>query len=173
MPYISLKRDHFVIVPLKTANRWCALPYNNHPKGCPNPRCKFATSKKYLANEFFDFNTPMFIVWSSFNLERHALQMKKKHPNWTNRQCRNLLYWQKTVDNNVFKIIRKVIEEHKLKGYRMVGEGFGINVYATCRNAGLKLEHIRNPIRIVRKLSLLMKPKSNKVVKYYTKHLGG
>uniref|UniRef100_A0A6M3L0W3 Uncharacterized protein n=1 Tax=viral metagenome TaxID=1070528 RepID=A0A6M3L0W3_9ZZZZ len=172
MPAIILKKEHFVIVPLNVANEWCALPYHNHPKGCPNYlMCKHARSKKWLANEFFDLDRPMWIVWSSFDLEKHAKRMKKLHPNWSERQCRNLLYWQRGVDNKTFHLERRIKEKFNLKGYIAIGEGFGINVYATCRNAGLKLEHIRRPIKIVRKLSLLMKPKMIKERGFLPEHL--
>lgn len=155
MPII--KCDKLITVPLRVANRWCTLPYPNHPKGCPNhPRCRHSLRKRLTAEEVFDLDRPMYICYATFDLKGWAAEMKRRHPNWTERQCRNLRYWQKGVDGRVARLAHNFIKKEDLKGYYWLSEGFGVNVYATCRRAGLQLEQIRH-INIVRKLVILAK----------------
>jgi len=157
MPVIEFKK--LVTVPLWIANKWCVLPYHNHPKGCPNhPKCKFSKRKHVEAEYLFDLDAPKYIVYASFDLKAHAKMMKQKLPKWTDRQCRCLLYWQRQVDNRVSKLAYAFVEKSGLRGYHMLAEGYGVNVYATAWLAGLKLERIRH-INTVRKLVLLLKIK--------------
>jgi len=147
------------------------LPYYEK-KFCKNyPRCKFSSAHKYQFENVFDLDEPMYLVFKNFDLKNHAMKMKKAHPNWTERQCKNLLYWQRTIDNIVHKRAKRFIKIKNLNRYMTVGEGFGLNIYATCRNAGLKLEHIRRGLNTVRKLALLAKPKSCIKKRTYVKHL--
>lgn len=69
---------------------WCKLPYPNHPHGCPNfPKCPA---------KFQDFKTLVGYRWYAvtitFDLKGQATLMKMRHPEWTDRQARNCLYWQ-------------------------------------------------------------------------------
>lgn len=161
MPVIELKPEDIVVVPLSRANKWCALPYHNHPRGCPNfDKCKEHLRKRVRADDIYNFFMPMYLVYVEFDLKKHAIKMKKNHPDWSKRQCRNLLYWQRGVDRRLSKEIGRVFKKKDLykKGYLATAEGYGINTYATARNAGLKLERIRDNIKTVRKLALLLKP---------------
>jgi len=161
MPVIECNK--LITVPLWVANRWCALQYPGHPKGCPNyPKCRHSQRKKLTAAEVFDLEKPMYICYATFDLADHARRMKIRHPNWSERQCRNLLYWQRRVDKRVVRLASDFIKKEDLRGYYWLSEGFGVNVYATCRNAGLKLEQIRH-ISIVRKLVILAKWRKNAI----------
>lgn len=149
-------------VPLKISNTWCAKRYPNHPHGCPNlPQCQYKLSRLRHASTVFDIqevskntyisNKPMMICYATFDLAAHEEWMGQRHPTWTKRQCRNLLYWQPRID----KIVYQMAKQHYPKHYAMIGEGFGINVYKTCRKAGLMLHGFRNCTEISKLIILL------------------
>lgn len=131
---------------------WCMLPYPGHKKGCPNfPKCP----QRYL-----DFNEIKAKRWIAilveFDLKRHMELMKNAHPDWTEQQCRNLLYWQGKVraalrkgclefsDHNVFGLHRDIILE--------IPEASGINVFETMAKVGITID--RHPL-IVKKVMLV------------------
>jgi predicted metal-binding protein len=94
---INIIKISRLIVSNKTG-QWCKIPYPNHLKGCPNYGKKDycpPPSANLLIN-ILDLKRPMYIVYSEFDLDKHILKMKNKHPQWTDRQLRNVLYWQGT-----------------------------------------------------------------------------
>lgn len=113
---------------------WCKAPYYDHPHGCPNyPECP---------SEYQDFCNisphDWFAVIEEFDLATHAENMKQKHPDWTERQCRNLLYWQNTVRKRLKAkaLIFKQVDDILLE----IPEACGINVFATLSNVGIILQ---------------------------------
>lgn len=129
------------------ARRWCGLSYPGHPKGCPN----YNDSTKLhcppfcdVINMIFDLSKPVYIVFSEFDLEKHVKHMKEKHPNWSDRQLRNVLYWQNRSRKQLR--VRVIVAMNLLKttASTFVPEANGVNVYATCFLSGLKLEKIKN-----------------------------
>ena len=131
---------------------WCTLPYPDHPKGCPNyPKC---------ISYFRDFRSfqdhRWFAIIEEFDLTTHAEKMKEKHPSWSERQCRNLLYWQ----NGVRKRLRD-----KAHNFRQLGdvlleipEACGVNVYETMNKVGVAIQ--RNKPNLIIKVMLVGKPPS-------------
>ena len=126
-------------------HNWCRLPYPNHPNGCPMYNKKYDCPPHNLHfNLYFDLNKPLYFVYSEFDLATHAKKMKLKHPYWTKRQCRNLLYWQSQS--------RKQVREYALEAMWHIGcnyvtpcpEALGVNVFATCLKSGLKLDKTKN-----------------------------
>lgn len=123
----------------------CQLPYENHPKGCPNfgksDRCP---PKAPYITEFFDIGKPLYLVYADFDFEAHKARMKSLHPDWSERQCGCVLYWQSGV--------RKILRSRIKKAYDILGvdrhtecaEAMGVNFYATCRLVGLELDRIRD-----------------------------
>ena len=73
----------------------CCRPYYNHKNGCINfnkkkdcpPNCPVIT-------DVLDFSEPIYAIYNVFNFGSHVTKMKKKHPEWTKRQCECCLYWQ-------------------------------------------------------------------------------
>ncbi len=121
-------------------DKWCRLPYKNHKNGCPNYGKR--KSCPPFARKFEELiEAPFFLVTQEFDLENQKQKMKEKHPNWTECQCRNLLYWQRG-------FVRKLKEE--AYGYANslgpdftvleVPEANGVNVFQTCKNVGITLE---------------------------------
>ena len=112
---------------------WCKIPYPDHPKGCPNfPHCpeKYRDFKDYMGYKWY-------AVIEEFDLATHVEKMKEKHPNWTKRQCRNLLYWQ----NGVRKRLREKAYRnyHPLQGDVLleIPEACGVNVFETMSKVGV------------------------------------
>jgi hypothetical protein len=85
--------------------------------------------------------------------------MKKKHPNWTENQCKNLLYWQKGL---VKKLKDEAYEYAENLGSNYivleVPEANGVNVFQTCKNAGVILE--KNPQKKIIKVMIIGKKKN-------------
>jgi len=124
---------------------WCKIPYPGHPKGCPN----YGKSAKCPPNaprleEYLDTSRSLFLVHSEFDLTTHAARMKRLHPNWSERQCRCVLYWQPASRKQLKERVTTVMREYGLNCATACPEAMGLNVYATARLAGLKLEKIRN-----------------------------
>lgn len=130
----------------KKVKTWCGLSYPGHPKGCPN----YLTDKEDCPNnspyisDILDLTKPMFLVFSEFNLKQHILNMKRKHPDWTDKQCKNVLYWQRISKK---QMIDRAMRACKLTNSNKIitkGESYGVNLYITCKKAGLHLEKIKN-----------------------------
>lgn len=128
---------------------WCKLPYPDHPKGCPNfPRCP---------SEHIDFMNVRDLVWyaiiEEFDLAAYAQRMKLLHPEWTERNCRNLIRWQGGVRA---RLRRKAYPDYPNRpADRIVleiPEACGINVFETMKTVGIEID--RTPI-IVRKVMLI------------------
>lgn len=126
---------------------WCTLPYPNHPKGCPNfPWCP---------TKFYDFKDIRDkYQWSAvievFDLQQYALENKRIHPSWSDRQCRNLLYWQGGVRSRLRTKAWTIVEKDGI--VLEIPEACGINVFETMRIVGIIIE--KKP-QIVHKIMLV------------------
>ena len=91
--------------------RWCRLPYLNHPNGCLNfdksPLCP--PKAPYLRDKITHYNY-FYLILGRFNLSKYKRQMLLKHPNWSDRQARCVLYWQSSVKKHLKKFIRKIYD---------------------------------------------------------------
>ena len=144
------------------AREWCKLPYPNHPQGCPNygkkTECPPAAP---LVDYYFDLSEPHFFIIQGFNLGAHAFSMKQKHIQWSQRQCKNLLYWQ----NHVNALLRKRTEsliEYEYEIYTLVPEAMGVHVIKTAQNLGIPIQ-VR-PEGIVFKIALLGRSNEQSVI---------
>ncbi|KKK73060.1 hypothetical protein LCGC14_2897610, partial [marine sediment metagenome] len=74
-------------------HKWCTLPYPNHKKGCPNfnknPLCP--PNAKIMENilEYYRF---FYLILAYFDIFKYTTQMMHKHPNWSERKARCVLY---------------------------------------------------------------------------------
>lgn len=137
----------------------CFKPYPGHPHGCPaagkTDRCP------PLAPDFdkaFDLSRPVYAVVNEFDLGAHATRMLAKHPKWSDRQCRCVLYWQGTARKQLKEKIEKVLANPALAGYGSTWcpEGMGVNVTETMKAAGVVLEW--PPERIARQVAFIAVP---------------
>lgn len=156
----KIKIPHWIVpvkrlIHKKEVRDWCKLPYHNHPKGCPNygKRKECPPQSKYIT-EIININKPIFMVFSEFDLEKHISKMRKKHPQWSNHQLRNVLYWQSTSKKQMKERVKKAQSILGTKVIIYMPESNGINVYATAFHSGLKLEKIKN-LKINRHITFL------------------
>ena len=134
---------------------WCTLPYPDHPKGCPNfPKCP---------NNYRDFieidygqKRNWFAVIEEFDLKAWAERRKLKHLGYSERQARNLIYWQNGVRSRLRK---KAYPDYPNRpADRIVleiPEACGVNVFETMAKVGIVID--RHP-DIVRKVMLVGRP---------------
>lgn len=123
---------------------WCRMPYPDHPHGCPNyPDCP---------KQYPDFKTLSGYSWTAitetFDLKAHAAEMKTKHPQWGDRMCRNLLYWQ----NGVRKRLRDKAHVYARPLFGDIvlelPEACGVNVVSTMKRVGVEIK--RNPETVIK-----------------------
>jgi len=137
----------------------CKLPYPGHKKGCPNvgknKNCPPLCPK---LNEKYDLSKPYFFSYVKFNFKKQKEKMKSLHPNWTDKQCKCLLYWQGTVrkklnTNSAIFAYNINIETKNNYNYELIPEAMGVDVFKTMKYHGIKLE--RNPENYVYKVSFI------------------
>ena len=133
---------------------WCKLPYPGHTKGCPNYGKKDdCPPKAPMVDEVFDLSKPHWLIVEEFNLGEFAEKMKEKHPHWSDKQSRCLLYWQ----GSVRKKLRLALEEFQEKMpdtiYTLLPEAMGVNVFLTAKKVGIKID--KNPMGTVYKIALV------------------
>lgn len=133
------------IVMSRHTGDWCQLPYPGHPKGCPNyDQKETCPPRAHHIAGILDLRRPVYIVNSEFNLTVHMMRMKTRHPHWTERQLRNVLYWQNTSRKQMRDHIKTLIFLRGCDISVECPEGAGVNVYATCRANGIpSLQRIR------------------------------
>jgi len=131
---------------------WCARPYPNHPKGCPNYNKK--TRCPPFVRRLDETMNGKYIVHSEFSLKAHAEKMKVRHPAWTDRQCRNLLYWQGTSRKQLKERVKAAMRLTNSNKAAFIPEAQGVNVFATCAIAGLRLDKTKR-IHICRHVAII------------------
>jgi len=126
----------------------CCKRYAGHPRGCPNYGNR-ATCPPHAA-----VWTPEYIgryrwvaIWNVFPFGEHVEKMRAKHPDWTERQLANCLYWQGTARKQLTQAIRQLFDNwpRELGPRRPVEcdripEAHGVNVTATMASLGVPLE---------------------------------
>lgn len=137
------------------AGDWCRLPYPNHKNGCPNygkaDRCP---PKAPMVQTVFDISKPLYLVHSEFDLKSHVGRMQSSHPEWSDRQCRCVLYWQPHSRKQLKDRVRMARFVLGTNIETSCPEGMGVNVYATARLSGLYLGKIKT-LFICRHVALL------------------
>ncbi len=118
----------------------CARPYPGHKKGCPNigkPSCppEYPTLECML-----DLTKPIFAIFNVFDLAGHISKMRQKHPNWSERQLYNCLFWQPKARKALKGEIREFIRAHTGAVIIKSPEAAGLNVTASLATAGIQLE---------------------------------
>lgn len=156
LPYM-IRVQKLVLTP--KAKQWCALPYYDKKHGCPNYRGRCYEGGKrriVMLNEIMNVHQPIYIVYNEFDLAAHMAKMLEAHPNWSERQQRNVYYWQNQSRTQLQKKVDAAAAILRQRGPIIIssGEGNGVNLYATCFHSGLKLEKIRR-LKICRHLVLI------------------
>lgn len=135
----------------------CYRPYQNHPKGCPNfgkrPTCPPRCLK--LENAF-DVPKGFWVVWVDFDFAIYRRNMKRKHPNWSQRQIDCCLYWQGGVKKKLKEAVVDLMYYLDGRGDWYATdcpEAFGVNVTETMKTLGVILEW--PPENIVYKIAII------------------
>lgn len=85
--------------------------------------------------------------------------MKAKYPDWTERQLRNVIYWQKKAKIIHKEKIIEFLNSHKDLNYiAITPEAFGVDVTATLKSIGIELPW--PPIEEAYRVSLAAEPLS-------------
>jgi hypothetical protein len=88
-----------------------------------------------------------------FDLAEHAERMKRRHPEFTERQARCCLYWQNTVRKYLGEMTFATMRRTNYSRHTDIPEAMGLNLFRTMHNVGIVLE--RNPKRFVHKIAML------------------
>ena len=124
-----------------SVRKLCCQPYPLHPKGCPNyNKHKRCPPKALYFDQVFDLTKPVYAVVNEFDLGTHIERMKFKHPDWSERQLRCVLYWQGTARKQLKAQIRKELAALPNYAVTMNPEGMGVDVTKTMSQAGIILE---------------------------------
>lgn len=136
--------------------RWCRLPYDGHPKGCPmfGQRSGCPPEAPYFT-ELVD--PPYYLIIKEFDLEAQAERMREHHPDWSEKMCRNSRYWQKGFIKELMAEAQEFLWQFPDGMILNRPEANGINLFETCALHGIELE--RNPQKVVRKMVLVGKKK--------------
>lgn len=101
---------------------WCKLPYRDHKYGCPN----YGRDHCPPHRELFDPDpyVKFRLVYAEFDFKTYKERMRKKHPDWSERQVANLLYWQ----GSVKKMLKNRIKTLDKNGLYLLGCGSGFSM---------------------------------------------
>lgn len=137
----------------EAAREWCKLPYPDHPKGCPAYGRKTCPPKVGLVQDLFDLSRKHWFIIVPFDIAAHAAGMKERHPQWSDRMCRNCLYWQGGVRKELRAQARRVVGEKPGTISTDCPEAMGVNVFRTCHRHGIMMR--KNPQHMVHKVALV------------------
>jgi len=143
MPW--LKIDKLVETP-KTKG-YCYLPYPRHKKGCPNTgKCWHNNRRMKMLSDIMDISKPIYAVYNEFDLEAHVSWMRQRHPDWSDAQLKNVIYWQPKSRKQLGAEIDKFEKTYLVQGTPIIssGEYNGVDVYATMKAAGIELDKIKD-----------------------------
>jgi len=121
----------------------CTLAYPAHKKGCPNyNKRKDCPPNVKMVDEYFDMSKPIYFIIYEFPLPQHIEKMRIKHPNWTERQLRNCLYWQRSARKRLKENVKCFLKKHSDQEYvvNYTPEAMGVNVSKTIAQYGIRLD---------------------------------
>jgi hypothetical protein len=133
----------------------CRKPYDLHPHGCPNfGKRVTCPPQARLFSDVYDLSRPVWAVVNEFDLARHVAWMRTKHPDWSDRQLRCVLYWQPRARAALYLLIGEAMG-YTPQGYmwETCSEAMGVNVTATLAAVGIELEW--PPVSIARQVALI------------------
>ena len=142
------------------ARDWCKLPYLGHPHGCPNfDQRASCPPRAPLVGDYFDLSQPVWLVGVEFDLQGHVERMKSRHPSWSNRQARCVLYWQSGV-NKELKALARCFAEAAGRIYTLCPEAMGVQVIKTASRVGIPIRP--RPAGRVYKIALIGEPRGGR-----------
>ena len=146
----------------------CYRSYPNHKKGCPNiDKCYHLNIPNFeIISEYGKYNH-FYLIYAKFDFKQYKKLRKKEHSNWSEKQVKCVLYWQKSVKKLLSEFINLLIltkQNNYILGcgsglninfQKRVGsmENSNINVFSTCKLNNIKLEI--NPENVIYLVCLL------------------
>lgn len=154
--YKTRNLNGIMVIDYRT-RKFCRLPYPGHPNGCPN----FGNSLQCppivpLVEEVYDLQKPHFFLYCTFDIMAHMQRMQVRHPEWSDRQLRNCLYWQGSVRKNLNHLCGSVVKGTG-RIYDLIPEAMGVHVFKTMHNLGIHLQRINHSV--IYKVALIGFPK--------------
>lgn len=141
----------------------CGRPYPRHPRGCPNYGTKLGCPPRMSTfGTLYDLVAPVFAVVTEFDLASHIRRMRSVHPEWSDAQCRCLLYWQGKARAGLRREVLSFLEQHPGYQVEATPEALGVDVTRTLMDAGIFLEW--PPRDVVRQVALAALPRRHKAV---------
>ncbi len=138
---------------IKNPDKLCCNPYPNHSRGCPNYNKKAGCPPNvFPLNKTLNLDKDVYLIYTDFNIGKHAERMKKMHPDWSERQIYCCLYWQPKARKSHMEEVEKYKKEKKIDKILNSPEAMGINVSLLMKKAGIELEW--PPRKITRLVSL-------------------
>lgn len=121
--------------------RLCFTPYPGHQKGCPNyKKCARCPPKAPLIHHEIDLSREVWAVYNAFDIASHIEKMRAKHPDWSERQLVNCLYWQPGARKQLKAELVKFAKEHRGLVLAATPEAMGVDLTATMAAVGIQLE---------------------------------
>ena len=93
-----------------------------------------------MLDELLDLNQTVYCVWNRFDLGAHVQRMGKRHPDWSDRKLRCVLYWQGTARKQLREKVEAVLAEIQGMIALYCPEASGVDVTATMASIGVELE---------------------------------
>jgi len=107
----KIPRTHIVFT--EKTFKWCQLPYPNHPNGCPNfGRNELCPPKTELKEEFIKKFNHFYLIYGIFDFETYLTEMKRRHPQWSERKLKCVLYWQGSVKKRMREHIEQIMSSN-------------------------------------------------------------
>ena len=120
----------------------CQRSYPGHPKGCPNygKRASCPPQAPHIS-EIIDLGKEVYAIWNKYEFGVHVENMRKRHPDWSQRQLECCLYWQGSARKKLRSMIDLFVEKNPHHTHILqIPESHGVNVTATMKTLGIDLE---------------------------------
>lgn len=124
-PFITISTnviDKSTIVFTPKTREWCRLPYPGHPRGCSDNygKCETCPPSTPYRVDILEKHDKFVLVHATFDINAYAEEMRKVHPDWSERQLRNSRLWQSQLKSKMKAVIAGM-EYDELLG---AGSGF-------------------------------------------------
>lgn len=138
----------------KRVGQWCQLPYPDHPLGCPNYGKRNACPPYAPSvHDFFDLTKRHWFLITEFPFSLYIEEMRSKHPSWSEKRLRCLLYWQGHIRKVQHQRIDAFRGQFQDTLFSLLPEAMSINIFKTLRYSGVDIEV--KPQRKVLKVALI------------------
>jgi predicted metal-binding protein len=135
----------------------CLLPYEGHPKGCPNYGCRPGCPPNVpLFDEIYE--PQAYLAGIVFDFKGYLEMRRHEHPGWSEKALRNPRHWQGHLRAQRKRFVAEELKS--LPGFEAIfnPEAMGVNVTVACRKAGIAIEW--PPRNIVCSVALLARRKA-------------